>query len=111
MSGQSVTAGCTGSGSASGWQFSFIATARSAGFYPTGILTGWGLLFIWRLSPTYGMRQTIWLILGAAVLILGIRTPKVINYLQRYKYLWLVGSLILTLPVSYTHLRAHETRH
>lgn len=62
-----------------------------------GILTGWGLLFIWRLSPTYGMRQTIWLILGAAVLILGIRTPKVINYLQRYKYLWLVGSLILTL--------------
>lgn len=61
------------------------------------ILTGWGLLFIWRLSPDYGLRQTVWLVIGAIILTVAIRFPDLLNFLQRYKYLWLVGGLLITL--------------
>ena len=62
-----------------------------------GVLTGWGLLFIWRLSPINGLRQSIWLVLGAAIVYAGARIPSLINLLQRYKYIWLAGGLLLTL--------------
>lgn len=60
------------------------------------LLSGWGVLTIWRLFPEFGMRQTIWLGVSAAILILGFRLPNHLGFLQRYKYLWLTGGLILT---------------
>ena len=36
------------------------------------MLTGWGLLTIWRLSSVQALRQTAWLVLIAMVLILAI---------------------------------------
>jgi cell division protein FtsW (lipid II flippase) len=60
------------------------------------LLSGWGLLTIWRLTPYYGQRQTIWLALGLGVLALGLRLPSNLNFLRRYKYLWLTGGLALT---------------
>ncbi len=58
--------------------------------------SGWGLLTIWRLSFAFGLRQTLWLVVGLGVLILGLRWPHILPVLKRYKYLWLSGGLLLT---------------
>jgi cell division protein FtsW (lipid II flippase) len=60
------------------------------------LLTGWGLLTIWRLDFVLGIRQTIWLAVCTLVLVLGLRAQSVLILLRRYKYLWLVGGLLLT---------------
>jgi len=60
------------------------------------LLSGWGLLTIWRLTPYYGQRQTIWLALALGVFALGLRLPSSLDFLRRYKYLWLTGGLALT---------------
>ncbi len=66
----------------------------------TALLTGLGTVFIYRISPDYAARQTIWLIVGLMLfvfLIFFIKDPKV---LDNYMYLFGVGSvfaLLLTL--------------
>ncbi len=60
------------------------------------LLSGWGLLTIWRLDLVLGARQSVWLALSMAILWAGIRTPDLLAQLRRYKYLWLVGGLLLT---------------
>lgn len=73
------------------------ATARDPYLLPLlGILSGWGMLTVWRLWPVSGLRQSIWILLTVAVLIAGLRLPKDLGFLRRYKYLWLSGSLLLT---------------
>ncbi|MGE5124258.1 MAG: FtsW/RodA/SpoVE family cell cycle protein, partial [Acidobacteriaceae bacterium] len=68
----------------------------------TALLTGWGLLSIWRLSTSLGLRQTAWLVLIGAVLTICIQKyagpsgEKLLGYLRRYKYIWLTGGLLLT---------------
>ncbi len=61
-----------------------------------GLLTGWGLLTIWRLQPDYGFRQSLWLLLSGAVLIAGLYLPLDLRFLRRYRYIWLFGGLLLT---------------
>lgn len=64
---------------------------------PVGaLLSGWGLMTIWRLFPDFGTRQTIWFGIAVAVLILGLRLPTQLHFLRRYKYVWLTSGLILT---------------
>lgn len=60
------------------------------------LISGWGLLTIWRLTPTFGLRQTIWLAVALSVFSLGLRLPSDLGFLRRYKYLWLTGGLLLT---------------
>ena len=60
------------------------------------LLSGWGLLSIWRLTPTFGLRQTIWLTISIIVLILGAHWRDLLPTLRRYKYILLTGGLILT---------------
>ncbi len=60
------------------------------------LLNGWGLLTIWRLAPTFGYRQTLWMALGLAVFMFGLRLPSELTFLRRYKYLWLTSGLLLT---------------
>lgn len=60
------------------------------------ILSGWGLMTIWRLSPVFGLRQTIWLGLALVVYTVGVRIPAILRLLRRYKYLWLTVGLFLT---------------
>jgi cell division protein FtsW (lipid II flippase) len=60
------------------------------------ILSGWGLLTIWRLTPKFGFRQTGWLALCLLVVTLGIQATSALSFLRRYKYIWLTGGLILT---------------
>lgn len=61
-----------------------------------GILTGWGLLTIYRLNPAFGYRQTIWLAACLLIFWLGMKTPDVLRILRRYKYLALISGLLLT---------------
>jgi cell division protein FtsW (lipid II flippase) len=61
-----------------------------------GLLSGWGMLTIWRLLPMFGLRQSLWILVAGGVLIAGLRLPTDLSFLRRYKYLWLTGSLLLT---------------
>ncbi len=60
------------------------------------LLTGWGILTIYRLVPTYGYRQTAWLLVCGLVLVFGLRISPELRFLRRYKYLWLTGGLLIT---------------
>lgn len=61
------------------------------------LLTGWGLLTIFRLAPSYGFRQTAWLAICIIGCIIGLRFRNLLPILRRYKYVWLIGGIILTL--------------
>ncbi|NLG97460.1 MAG: FtsW/RodA/SpoVE family cell cycle protein [Chloroflexi bacterium] len=61
------------------------------------LLTGWGLLTIWRLDSVMGLRQTFWLAICLALFGAGLRVPNLLDLLRRYKYLWLTAGLLLTL--------------
>jgi cell division protein FtsW (lipid II flippase) len=60
------------------------------------LLSGWGLLTIFRLAPSFGYRQSVWLLVAAVVIAAGLRLPRDLSFLRRYKYLWLTGGLLLT---------------
>lgn len=61
-----------------------------------GILTGMGGLTIWRISPTFGLRQTIWLAVCGALGYLLFKVPNYLSWLRKYKYIWLAIALIMT---------------
>jgi cell division protein FtsW (lipid II flippase) len=70
---------------------------RDPYFLPlAGLLSGWGLLTIWRLFPEFGQRQALWLVLGLALMISFLHFSQDLNFLRRYKYIWLTLGLILT---------------
>jgi len=60
------------------------------------LLSGWGLLAVWRLDSSLGLRQALWLVVSSGILTLGLRLPADLGFLRRYKYLWLTGGLLLT---------------
>jgi cell division protein FtsW (lipid II flippase) len=60
------------------------------------MLTGWGLLTIWRLTPEFGLRQTLWMIGTVGFLALSLRFHLDLGIVRRYKYVILTGGLILT---------------
>jgi cell division protein FtsW (lipid II flippase) len=59
-------------------------------------LSGIGLMMIWRLYPTMGLRQTIWLAIAGLIVWLGLQFPVFLTHLHRYKYIWLILGLLLT---------------
>lgn len=61
----------------------------------TGLMTGWGLLTIWRLDEYFGLRQTIWLLVGLFILLIGLRSHHLLGFLRRFKYIWLTTGLLL----------------
>ena len=61
------------------------------------LLSGLGLLTIWRVAPLFGARQTAWLLVASLALIAILRAPADLRWLQRYRYLWLLGGLSLVL--------------
>ncbi len=61
------------------------------------LMTGWGLLTLFRLDPAYGFRQTLWLAVCFIGLLVGLRMHSLLPLLRRYKYIWLTLALILAL--------------
>jgi cell division protein FtsW (lipid II flippase)/cell division protein FtsI/penicillin-binding protein 2 len=59
------------------------------------LLTGWGLLLQDRLAPNFLDRQTLWFTLSTAVLLIVAIAPRTLQPLMRYRYVLLVGGLIL----------------
>ncbi len=62
----------------------------------TALVSGWGLMTIWRLDPAFGLRQTVWLAVGLIIFNIGLRIPNLLDLLRRYKYVWLFTGLLLT---------------
>ncbi|MBI5351302.1 MAG: FtsW/RodA/SpoVE family cell cycle protein [Chloroflexi bacterium] len=60
------------------------------------LLGGWGLLTIWRLDETFGLRQTTWLVVSTIVFTLALYVPKNLSFLRRYKYVLLGSGLLIT---------------
>ncbi len=60
------------------------------------LLSGWGLLTIWRLDPYFGLRQAIWLVVSMTAFLAALRFPIDLGFLRRYKYLTLLGGILLT---------------
>ncbi|MGD8403349.1 MAG: FtsW/RodA/SpoVE family cell cycle protein [Anaerolineales bacterium] len=60
------------------------------------LLTGWGLLTIWRLTPEFGLRQTLWMSLAVGLLAFSLRFSLNLEIVRRYKYILLASGLILT---------------
>ncbi len=60
------------------------------------LLTGWGVLTIWRVAPEFGLRQSWWLALVSLAVLAGMWLPGDLRFLRHYKYLWLTGGLLLT---------------
>ena len=74
------------------------------------LLTGWGMLTIWRLYPVFGLRQGTWMVICGLVLIAGLRLPVDLGYLRRYKYLWLTGGILLTAATLLLGVNPHGLR-
>jgi cell division protein FtsW (lipid II flippase) len=61
------------------------------------LLSGWGLLTVWRLDENFGVRQAIWLCISVLVFSLALREQqRIIPFLRRYKYVLLSGGLLIT---------------
>ncbi len=60
------------------------------------LLTGWGILTIYRLVPSFGLRQSAWLFICGMIFILGLRLSPKLKFLAHYKYVWLTGGLLIT---------------
>jgi cell division protein FtsW (lipid II flippase) len=79
------------------WQVNHILPDHDPFLIPIlAVLTGWGLITIWRVSPTFGLRQSLWLLVCCAVVILCLRIKDLLLYLKKYKYIWLVSGLLLS---------------
>jgi cell division protein FtsW (lipid II flippase) len=83
--------------------FSRRLPERDAFLFPiAALLTGWGMLTIWRLSSGLGLRQSIWLLVAGLVIILMMRFDdippgdRILTYLRQFKYIWLISGLLLT---------------
>jgi cell division protein FtsW (lipid II flippase) len=60
------------------------------------LLSGWGLALIWRLTPTFGLRQTAWLVVATAAMLGIVLLPGDLRWLRRFRYTWLLAGLVLT---------------
>lgn len=60
------------------------------------LLSGWGLLTIWRLDSSFGLRQVAWLSVSAAAVAVLVGRWGDLGVLRRYKYVLLAGGLVLT---------------
>lgn len=65
-------------------------------FPSAALLSGWGLITIWRLDEYFGARQTIWFAVSMLVFMLAIHFLPNIFFLRKYKYIFLTGGLIIT---------------
>jgi len=62
--------------------------------FPTVMfLSGWGLVMIARLVPRFANRQTTWLAISVAALLVVANLPQISRWLRKYRYLLLFGGL------------------
>ncbi len=59
------------------------------------LLSGWGLNLVDRLAPAFAARQVAWVVVGVSAMIVVVRLPRILRWLRRYRYTWLVLGLAL----------------
>lgn len=64
-------------------------------FPAAALLSGWGLLTIWRLDSSLGARQALWLNISLIGTLFALRAPGIPGILRRYKYILLAGGFLL----------------
>ena len=52
-------------------------------FPAAALLSGWGVLTIWRLDPVNGVRQTLWLAIAIGAFLVGIRLPATLSFIRK----------------------------
>lgn len=68
----------------------------------TAVFASTGMVFLFRLNPSYGMRQFIWILIGLGILVLTSRLLVDFRFLSDYKYIYaLVGLIFLILPIFF----------
>lgn len=65
-------------------------------FPAASLLSGWGLLTVWRLDEPFGMRQGLWIVASMATLAFASGKLKNLSLFKNYKYLFLGGGLAVT---------------
>ena len=65
-------------------------------FPAAALLSGWGLLTVWRLDEDFGARQATWFGISVVVLILSIRYLRNLSFFKNYKYIFLSSGLLIT---------------
>ena len=58
-------------------------------------LSGWGLLLQQRLAPAFITRQTIWVLLATALVVVVAVVPRNLSFIRRYRYTILISGLLL----------------
>jgi cell division protein FtsW (lipid II flippase) len=58
-------------------------------------LSGWGLVIIDRVAPSFADRQAVWLIASLTGMILTASLPHLIRWLRDFRYLLLISGLLL----------------
>jgi cell division protein FtsW (lipid II flippase) len=68
---------------------------RDPFLFPTAMfLCGWSLQILIRLSPATALRQTLWLAVALSALLLILHLPHDLEWLRKYRYLWLSAALV-----------------
>src|SRR5215213_8419299 len=65
-------------------------------FPMVAFLSGWGLLSVWRLDPSFGARQALWFVVSIMIFLFGLGLPSSLDFLRKYKYILLSSGLFLT---------------
>jgi cell division protein FtsW (lipid II flippase) len=60
------------------------------------LLSGWGLITVWRLESSFGLRQAAWLVVCAVAVTALVGRWGDLGVLRRFKYVLLAGGLVLT---------------
>ncbi len=61
----------------------------------TMFLSGWGLILIDRLAPPFAERQTIWLAVSVAAMLVVAIFPHTLRWLRQYRYVLLLFGILL----------------
>ena len=59
------------------------------------LITGWGLLVVWRLLPNFGLRQLGWFVVSITMLYAVLYSDHFLTWLRRYRYVWMTLGLML----------------
>lgn len=61
----------------------------------TMFLSGWGLVLIDRLAPPFAERQTLWLAVSVAAMLVVAIFPHILRWLRQYRYVLLLFGILL----------------
>jgi cell division protein FtsW len=88
-----VWMGCAIAGT---WVLDRYLPNRDSLLFPIAMfLSGWGMVLVDRLAPIFADRQTLWLVLSTAVMLLAASLPQLLRWLRVYRYVILVGGIVL----------------